>query len=98
MIWRRDLSQTELFSSLAVDPLDRRRLVACGTQGALALVQLGSSPHEEEVEIKQFRVNLTPPGRCIAVQTASWVASVICIGPRARCSVCRTAVICKVVL
>eukprot|EP00798_Chlamydomonas_sp_ICE-L_P003894 gene3894-13964_t len=59
---KRDLSSTELFNSMVLDPLDCRRLCLCGSQGALVVVQL-NNPAQDQVDVKQFRVNLSPaPG------------------------------------
>eukprot|EP00775_Hariotina_reticulata_P009224 gene9224-9389_t len=57
LLWRRELGNgSELFSHLAVDPLDCRQLCLCGSQGALAVLQLGS-PLPDRAELKQYRVN-----------------------------------------
>lgn len=57
LLWKRELSTTETFSTLNVDPLDRRRLCLCGNQGALVVLQL-DDPQSDRVEQKQYRVNL----------------------------------------
>lgn len=40
MVWRRELSSSETFLSMAADPLDCRRLCLSGAAGTLALVTL----------------------------------------------------------
>jgi hypothetical protein len=65
LLWRRELGNgSELFSDLAVDPLDCRRLCLCGSQGALAVVQLGA-PLPDRAEVQQYRVNIQSSGRSV---------------------------------
>jgi hypothetical protein len=54
-VWRRELSGSETFVSLAVDPLDCRRLCLCGSQGALAVLRLRDTD-ADDVELRQYRV------------------------------------------
>jgi hypothetical protein len=42
LLWRKDVSSSETISSLTVDPLDRRTLCLCGSQGLLAVLTVGS--------------------------------------------------------
>lgn len=46
----------ELFTQLAVDPLDSRQLVACGSSGALAVLTL-NDPAGDKLPVQQYRVN-----------------------------------------
>lgn len=58
----------ELFSQLAVDPLDSRQLCLCGSNGALAVLQLNDpgtaagGGGDRGVALKQYRVNLKSTG------------------------------------
>jgi hypothetical protein len=59
VLWRRELSSSgsEVFSHLAVDPLDSRQLCLCGSSGAVAVLQL-HNPAADKVALQQYRVNV----------------------------------------
>lgn len=40
VIWKRDISMDSLFSSIQVDPSDRRRICLCGERGSLMVMHL----------------------------------------------------------
>ena len=56
LLWRHELSATEVYESMCCDALDRRRLCLCGSGGALALVTL-TNVVEDEVSIRHFKVD-----------------------------------------
>lgn len=68
MVCQRDLSPHDTFTSMEVDPLDRRRLCCCSAQGCLAVVRL-PEPESDLVEIKQYRVSLD--GECSLLESSS---------------------------
>jgi hypothetical protein len=55
VVWRRELSASEPFGSLVPDPLDARRLAACGAQGGLAVITLRGA-QTDAVDIKTYKV------------------------------------------
>ncbi len=57
VLWQRDLSNSDIITSLSVDPLDRRRLCLCGSQGALVVLTMGGQDGEALAQ-KQYRVNV----------------------------------------
>lgn len=61
MLWRRDLSTTDVFTGLEADPLHVRRLVLTSAQGGLALATLHDPVHDK-VDIKQYRLSLGSQG------------------------------------
>lgn len=61
MLAKRELGNgSELFSQLAVDPLDSRQLCLCGSNGAVAVLQL-QDPAADKIQAQQYRVNLQQP-------------------------------------
>lgn len=65
LLWKRELAaptSPETFTSIAVDPLDRRRAVLCGDAGALVVMRLrgvGDGGSGGDVEQRQYRVNVS---------------------------------------
>lgn len=58
LLSKRELgSGSELFSQLAVDPLDSRQMCLCGSNGAVAVLQL-HDPAADKIQLQQYRVNL----------------------------------------
>jgi hypothetical protein len=65
VLWRRDLGAADAFTSLQVDPADRRRLALCGPSGAFAALRL-DSPSADRVRVQRFQADLSAGGtlRC----------------------------------
>jgi len=84
LLWKRELapaSSPENFTSISVDPLDRRRIVLCGDAGALVVLRLrgvGDGHHGggggEEVVQRQYRVNVQPPTAAQQRDAGGWVS------------------------
>jgi hypothetical protein len=62
IIWRRELSATETYIGLAVDPLDCRRLCLCGSQGALVVLRF-LNIDKDDVDLRQYRVGVPGGGQ-----------------------------------
>ncbi|KAL4425017.1 hypothetical protein ABPG77_001795 [Micractinium sp. CCAP 211/92] len=67
-IWKKDFGSgpgAEAFTSLQVDPLDRRRLVLCGSKGSFIVLCL-ISPAANRVRYQQYQVDIGAGGtlRC----------------------------------
>jgi hypothetical protein len=58
LLSKRELGNgSELFSQLTVDPLDSRQICLCGSNGAVAVLQL-TDPAADKIQAQQYRVNL----------------------------------------
>lgn len=59
VVWRRELSSSgsELFTQMAVAPLDNRQLCMCGSNGALVVLHL-ADPARNKVQMQQYRVDM----------------------------------------
>jgi hypothetical protein len=58
LLAKRELGNgSELFSQLTVDPLDSRQVCLCGSNGAVAVLQL-TDPAADKIQAQQYRVNL----------------------------------------
>ena len=88
VLWKRELAapaSPETFTSIAVDPLDRRRVVLCGDAGALVVLRLrgvgggdggggGGGGGGGEVEQQQYRVNVAQPASAASASASGAAA------------------------
>lgn len=70
IVWRKDFGASEAFTSLQVDPLDRRRLVLCGSKGSFIVLSL-TNPAADKVKHQQYQVDIGTGGtlRCAFSET-----------------------------